>query len=208
MGSFRVLDSGERKEYDSGLRRDTTEGKPDYTLIPRFLFPRWAQHMLLGAVKYGRENWKKAGGSPESAQEELERFQSSALRHMFQWIDGDTDEDHACAVMFNVSVAEYIADRIKRDDFEQDALYEIAKKFLSEPWTPETSESARIFADWREPEEVTEHVVGYSRKVTAETVEDRLDGKLVRFHEECPADFAVKLTNLTACGPGDCNDAS
>ena len=32
---FVVKDSGVREDFDSGMRRDTEEGKPDYTLLPR-----------------------------------------------------------------------------------------------------------------------------------------------------------------------------
>lgn len=41
-------------------------------------------------------------------QEALDRAKSSALRHMIQWINGETDEDHAAAVYFNIMAAEYV----------------------------------------------------------------------------------------------------
>lgn len=101
---FVVKDSGKREEFDSGMRRDTEDGKPDFTLIRRGpMFRRWAEHLTKGAVKYGRHNWTKA-----NSMEELERFQRSAARHFEQWLDGDRDEDHAAAVMFNLNAAEYV----------------------------------------------------------------------------------------------------
>lgn len=108
---FIVKDSGKRAEYPSGFRRDTTEGKPDYTLLPLEFLEQWAHHMTKGAEKYGRENWRLA--DPNEVGEDdgltpLERFRGSAFRHLMQWLRGDEDEDHASAVAFNVAAAEYV----------------------------------------------------------------------------------------------------
>lgn len=104
---FVTLDSGKRKEFAGGMLRDTNEGKPQYTLCYQPMLKRWAQLMTRGAVKYGRNNWMKASG-----EEELERFKDSALRHMFQWLEGDLSEDHASAVFFNISGAEYVRSKM------------------------------------------------------------------------------------------------
>jgi len=90
-------DSGERVEFDSGMRRDTQEGKPRYDLIPTLPLRRLADLYTRGAVKYGDYNWQKAN-SPE----ELARFKSSAFRHFIQWFDGEADEDHGIAVCWNI----------------------------------------------------------------------------------------------------------
>jgi hypothetical protein len=100
LGGFVVKDSGTRQEYASGMRRDTQDGKPDYTLIDRAFLKRWAMHMVKGKAKYGEDNWRLA-----SSEEELKRFQKSALRHLIQWLDGEDEEDHAAAVAFNVAAA-------------------------------------------------------------------------------------------------------
>lgn len=47
-----------------------------------------------GAVKYGERNWEL--GQPTS------RSFSSLLRHLMQWADGDDEEDHRAAVLFNM----------------------------------------------------------------------------------------------------------
>lgn len=98
---FVTKDSGKRQDYASGMRRDTQEGKPDYTLIWEPMLTRWAALMTRGAEKYGRNNWQLA-----NSEEELERFKSSAFRHFVQWVRGDEDEDHGAAVMFNIAAAE------------------------------------------------------------------------------------------------------
>ena len=104
---FVVKDSGARQHFASGMVRDVTTGKTDYGLAldgPMFL--RWAVHLTKGAVKYAKRNWMKATG-----EEERERFRESALRHFLQWYAGETDEDHAAAVFFNINGAEYVACR-------------------------------------------------------------------------------------------------
>lgn len=84
------------------MLRDTTEGKIDYTLIlDGPMLKRWAEHLTKGAKKYGKRNWLKGTG-----QEEYSRARESALRHLFQWLAGDVDEDHASAVFFNINQAE------------------------------------------------------------------------------------------------------
>jgi hypothetical protein len=109
---FEVKDSGARQEFESGMVRDTTEGKTDYTrILDGPMFDRWADHLSKGAVKYpdvapGVANWTLANGD-----EDLARFKKSAMRHFRQWLRGDVDEDHAAAVYFNVNGAEYVKGR-------------------------------------------------------------------------------------------------
>ena len=110
-------DSGKRQEYESGMRRDLQDGKPDFSLIvsqnqpyDEMMLTRWAALMTRGAEKYGRNNWQLA-----NSQEELDRFKSSAMRHFIQWITGEDDEDHAAAVMFNINCAEFVKWKLKQN---------------------------------------------------------------------------------------------
>lgn len=100
---FKTEDSGKRVAFDSGFVRDVDEGKPRYDLLYRPMLKRWAELMARGAVKYGEENWKLA-----STEEEAKSFQASAFRHFMQWLDGEEDEDHAAAILFNVAAYEYM----------------------------------------------------------------------------------------------------
>lgn len=104
---FVVKDSGVRQEYESGMRRDTQEGKPRYSLLPMPMLTRWAMHMTKGAEKYGAHNWQLA-----NSEEELDRFKDSAFRHLIQWLSGETDEDHASAILFNVAAAEHVRSKL------------------------------------------------------------------------------------------------
>lgn len=109
---FTVKDSGKRKDFESGMVRDTEAGKMDYLRITEGpMFERWSEHLAKGAEKYkdvapGVANWTLADGP-----EELIRFRRSAFRHFVQWLRGDQDEDHAAAVFFNVNGAEYVRDK-------------------------------------------------------------------------------------------------
>lgn len=103
IDKFVVKDSGERMQYDSGMRRDVQIGKPNYRLIDIPFLTRIANHLVKGAEKYGRDNWRLA-----NSEEELDRFQDSAFRHLMQYLNGETDEDHMAAVCFNLMAAEHV----------------------------------------------------------------------------------------------------
>lgn len=108
MSEFVVKDSGQRMVLSSGMQRDTTEGKTDYSLVlDGPMFKRWAEHLTKGAVKYEKRNWMKATPSDGS----YERFRESAFRHFMQVMAGDTDEDHIAAVFFNLNGMAYVMEQ-------------------------------------------------------------------------------------------------
>lgn len=107
---FKTLDSGARESFAGGMVRDTETGKPRFDLLYPSLMPyqrqmltRVAALMARGAEKYGDRNWEKA--SDEAA---LSRYRSSGMRHHVQHLAGETDEDHAAAVIFNLIGEEYV----------------------------------------------------------------------------------------------------
>lgn len=169
--SFITKDSGKRKEFASGMKRDVDDDKPRYDLcdstllvdwiyhenipilkkaafvsfsiwadgkIPAYIVcqaivkaegvtwkefaDRWSELKKRGALKYGEHNWKKASG-----EEELNRFMASAWRHMIQWLNGETDEDHAAAVFYNIGGYEYVKRKL-----DQQKLVEQIKNNLYE----------------------------------------------------------------------------
>lgn len=107
MSSFQTLDSGERVDFPSGMRRDTDKGKPRFDLIPLPMLRRLADLYARGCEKYGDRNWELA-----ESQAEVDRFKASAFRHFVSWLEGDITEDHAVATVFNVFAAETIAAKI------------------------------------------------------------------------------------------------
>jgi hypothetical protein len=114
---FEVKDSGSRQEFDSGMVRDTQDGKIDYTVVlDGPMLDRWAEHLTKAKQKYpdirpGVANWTLAAG-----EEELVRFRKSAFRHFRQWLRGDSDEDHAAAVIFNLNGYEYVKEKLNEKD--------------------------------------------------------------------------------------------
>ena len=104
---FVVKDSGQRQQFSTGMKRDTTEGKARFDLVfDGPLLQRLAEHLTKGAVKYEPRNWMKA-----ATDEEYDRFRQSACRHFIQYMRGDIDEDHFAAVVFNLNGMEYVRDR-------------------------------------------------------------------------------------------------
>lgn len=114
---FTTKDSGQRRHFMSGMVRDVQDDKPRFDLIrPKDvpygeqMLTRLAKLMARGADKYAERNWELA-----ETQHELDAFIASGLRHAEQWACGETDEDHAAAVMFNVIGAELVRYKMRRD---------------------------------------------------------------------------------------------
>lgn len=122
MTDYETKDSGVHQEYESGMRRDSQDGKPRFDLIRTKLQPyeeqmitRYARLLARGAEKYDARNWEEGCG-----EEELERAKASLLRHTEQLVAGETDEDHAAAVWFNTQAIEYF--RWRLDSPQNDGL--------------------------------------------------------------------------------------
>lgn len=108
---FDLKDSGERLKFDSGMVRDVETGKTKWHLVASGpMLERWAVHLTKGSFKYSDNNWMQASGEVE-----LERFRRSAFRHFMQWYRGDTDEDHAAALYFNINGACYVLDKMQNE---------------------------------------------------------------------------------------------
>ena len=89
-----IKDSGERTEFQSGAVRDMHEGKGRFDLLPMCVLLRLARHYENGCAKYGDRNWEK--GIP------CHSFADSAMRHLVKYMDGQTDEDHLIAAIWNL----------------------------------------------------------------------------------------------------------
>jgi hypothetical protein len=98
-----IKDSGTRREFETGAVRDMAEGKGDMYSMPPAAILRLSKHYELGAKKYKRLNYMK--GIPISS------FMDSALRHLYKYLDGQTDEDHLAAAAFNVLGAMQMEER-------------------------------------------------------------------------------------------------
>jgi hypothetical protein len=88
---------------ESGMVRSDDTGKPDYTLIDLDLLERWAVHMTKNVASKGANNWRLA-----HTEDDRQRFKASFWRHAIAWARGETDEDHAVAMIFNIGGAEHV----------------------------------------------------------------------------------------------------
>jgi hypothetical protein len=88
-------DSGARSEFETGAVRDASVGKGLPSLIPPIAIRKMARRFEDGATKYGRDNWQK--GIP------LSRYVDAIFRHTLAAVEGQQDEDHIGAVLWNAA---------------------------------------------------------------------------------------------------------
>jgi hypothetical protein len=82
------------ENFSTGSRRDSRDGKGRYDLIPWIVISQLSKRFESGAQLYGDRNWEK--GQP------LGRYLDSALRHLFQFLEGEINEDHGIASIWNL----------------------------------------------------------------------------------------------------------
>jgi hypothetical protein len=84
------------EKFAGGAVRQSRAGKGRFDLISPWAQLRVARVLEYGATiaGYGDRNWEK--GMPMS------RFLDSLLRHLNQWMQGETDEDHLAQARFNL----------------------------------------------------------------------------------------------------------
>lgn len=105
LSNYVTSDSGTRREFSTGSVRDAETGKGRYDLVPPGPLLRLAQLYERGAAKYGDRNWEK--GQP------LMSFLCSAERHLGKLKMGESTEDHAAAIAWNVFGYMFTLARIK-----------------------------------------------------------------------------------------------
>jgi len=91
---------------ENGGNRDSAEDKLDYTLLPIPALNRITQHYVNGLKKYGRDNWKKL-----STPDDIERYKQSMFRHLIQYLEGQDNEDHLAAVVWNAMALLYFEEK-------------------------------------------------------------------------------------------------
>ena len=89
-----LADSGDRTQFETGAVRDMHQGKGRFDLLPMCVLLRLARHYEAGCSKYGDRNWEK--GIPAHS------FADSAMRHFVKYMDGQKDEDHLVAAIWNL----------------------------------------------------------------------------------------------------------
>lgn len=131
---WEVHDSGSKSQYDDGMQRDSTDGKPQ----PALMFPRgvpYGEQLLtrvamqyhLGGRKYGDRNWEKS-----ATEESLAHHEDALLRHVFKYVTGTDDgEDHAAAIVWNVNAIDLTRRNIRKNQVHSFATAD------KPTWTPD-----------------------------------------------------------------------
>ena len=104
-GEFELKDTGNRRIFETGAQRDAGPGKGYFHCLPFVAMESLAKLYEAGAVKYGRDNWKR--GIP------LNCYLDSMLRHALKLAEARVDEDHAAAVMWNAAGFVWTAGEIR-----------------------------------------------------------------------------------------------
>lgn len=114
MNYNEVKDSGERTHFETGAKRDLSQGRGRYDLLPFIVLERLARHYENGASKYEDRNWEQ--GIP------LRSYLDSTLRHITRWSQGSNDEDHLAAVLWNVAGLIWTIDKIEKGQRSRDLV--------------------------------------------------------------------------------------
>lgn len=89
-----ILDSGNRRQFETGAVRDIQEGKGRMDLLPWTAIMEVSKHCEAGANKYGEHNVDK--GIPTHS------LCDSAARHLAKYLEGWEDEPHLVAAAWNL----------------------------------------------------------------------------------------------------------
>ena len=92
-------------EYETGAVRQTG-GKGRCDLLPHSALLRVAHHIEDSLAEHEERNWER--GLP------MHCFLDSAMRHIFKYMDGRTDEDHLAAAATNLLMALWTEDHLPR----------------------------------------------------------------------------------------------
>jgi len=94
------------KEYKTGAKRDNNKGKGAYELITPIGLKRLAIVYEKGATQKGDRDWEK--GFPMS------RALQSAIRHTYQYLEGQRDEDHLAQAVWNLMACIHFEEQIEK----------------------------------------------------------------------------------------------
>lgn len=111
VASSGLKDTGARTQTETGGMREPGGLRGRFDLLPPEALKRYAVHMARGAMKYADRNWEKGI--------ETARCLESALRHLNDFMAGDTAEDHLAAAFWNIGALMTMQDRIGAGDLPE-----------------------------------------------------------------------------------------
>ena len=101
-----MRNSGAEESFTTGAVRDTSDDKMRPDLFSPFAEERVGNWLMLGARRYAERNWEK--GMPFS------RCWASLCRHKTKWQQGQRDEDHLAAIIFNAMAIIHFEEMVRR----------------------------------------------------------------------------------------------
>jgi len=123
---YKIKDSGDHRQFETGAKRDQKLGKGAYDLIPWEAIHHLAIHFQKGAEKYAARNWEKGIDCKE--------YYDSGMRHMVQFYLGLEVENHLISAIWNFICLYQTILWIQRGELPED-LYNLPyKSILPMPW--------------------------------------------------------------------------
>lgn len=111
-----------KKTFETGAQKDTSANRGRYDLISHIFLRRLAIHLEKGAAKYASRNWEK--GIP------LRVLFTSMVRHAYQWIAGEVDEDHLAAVSCCIMFLMHTEKKIELGDLTKGLLVDLPDSYF------------------------------------------------------------------------------
>jgi len=106
MDKYMTKETQTKENFSTGAQRNDATGKGAYVLITPIALKRLAGVYERGAAMHGVRNWEH--GMPES------RMLDSAIRHIYQYIEGLRDEDHLAQAAWNIFGAIHVEEMVDR----------------------------------------------------------------------------------------------
>ena len=116
------LKTTEKAVYETGAQRNASTNRGRYDLISGKFLRRLAIHLEKGAINYGSRNWEK--GIP------LRRSFEALVRHIYQWLEGEVDEDHLAAVACNIMFIIHTEVMIETGKLGKDLLADLPDSYF------------------------------------------------------------------------------
>lgn len=127
------------EHFGTGAIREDKTGKGRCDLLPMCALIRLSKRFEDGNKDHPERNWEK--GIP------MHSFMDSALRHLFKYLDGQTDEDHLCAAAWNIMCAMWTEEKHPE---MQDIPTRPDCTTMVKPDTPPNTVSIDICGSWQE----------------------------------------------------------
>lgn len=109
---YKTAETPKKEVFSSGAQRNDPAGKGKYVLVTPLALRRLAGVYERGANVHGVRNWEKGL--------HLSRFLDSAIRHIYQHIEGDRSEDHLAQAAWNIFGAIHTEEMVERGLLPED----------------------------------------------------------------------------------------